>query len=370
MKWDYFVDLHEKLNKVIQKYDLASLEQEMRVAKGQEKSRLRKQIEDSIKKLRMCLQKNISTNSVTKVVQTLTTHLLDNLTLWWFTGMPRKEDARIELYIPIVSKITIDKPGKIGDEINFRPDFKNLPSPHWLGLQVDFKLLTPWYSKDERIFHVLDNPVRKDRVFGVPFMSASSWKGLLRWACRMQAGLSNHLEEHGGKLEGWNDPPWILHLFGNEKGEEEFFHKGALVFYPTWFNKIGFEVINPHDRTRRAGTQPIYYEVVPPDAQGTLSLLYAPWPGMKPKVDEEEILPNLLKAIEMLLETYGISAKRTVGWGTTKILEWRAFQINKRTQVATLDDWENENQNGQKMNFWEFFWNHKIGPWLKEENDQ
>ncbi len=240
---------------------------------------------------------------------------------------------------------------------NVIPNFSSLPSPHWLGIQVDFELLTPWYSKDDRLFHVMDNPVRKDRVFGVPFMAASSWKGMLRWACRMEAGLLEHLEKHGGKLEGWRDPNWILHLFGNEKEKKENFHRGALVFFPTWFNKIGFEVINPHDRKRRAGTKPIYYEVVPgrrikverkPDgseekveiegAKGTLFLLYAPWPGMKPEAEPVDVLMELLKAIEKLLTTYGISAKRTVGWGTANILRWRAFHKERGTAEKNARD--------------------------------
>ncbi len=205
------------------------------------------------------------------------------------------------------------------------PDFSNLLSSDWLAFQVEFELLTPWYSKDDRVFHVLDNPVRKDQVFGVPFMAASSCKGMLRWACRMQAGLREHLEKHNGKMDGWRDPDWILHLFGKEKGEGEEFSRGALVFYPTWFDKISFEVINPHSRARRAGTQPIYYEVVPPGSKGTLLLLYAPWPGIKPSANAGEIVPRLLEAIEALLATYGISAKRTVGWGTARIEKWRAF---------------------------------------------
>jgi CRISPR-associated protein Cmr2 len=204
---------------------------------------------------------------------------------------------------------------------------------------VGFELLTPWYSKDDRVFHVMDNPVRKDRVFGVPYMAASSWKGLLRWACRMQAGLREHLRENDGKIEGWRDPDWILHLFGNEKGEEEDFHRGALVFYPTWFDKIGFEVINPHSRERRAGTQPIYYEVVPIGTNGTLSLLYAPWPRMKPEANPGEVIPKLLEAIETLLTTYGISAKRTVGWGTAKITEWKAYRKGQApVQAGTREE--------------------------------
>ena len=204
-------------------------------------------------------------------------------------------------------------------------DFSTLLSDQWLALQVDFELLTPWYSRDDRLFHVMDNPVRKDRAFGVPFMAASSWKGVLRWACRMRAGLLEFLELGKSFEKEWQDPDWILHLFGNKKEEEKNFHQGALVFYPTWFNKIGFEVINPHSRERRAGTQPIYYEVVPPGAKGALSLLYAPWPGMKSHPKPEDVLPKLLESIEALLTTYGISAKRTVGWGTARIEKWRAF---------------------------------------------
>jgi CRISPR-associated protein Cmr2 len=254
----------------------------------------------------------------------------------------RDGNKRIEArkrYMKEVSSKTLSLPA----DLNFLkgPDFhaaRMLWPAAWFALQVEFELLTPWYSKDDRVFHVMDNPVRKDRVFGVPFMTASSWKGLLRWACRMQAGLPEHLQKNDGKLEGWKDPAWILHLFGNEKGEEKNFHEGALVFYPTWFDRIGFEVINPHSRARRAGTQPVYYEVVPPGTQGALYLLYAPWPGMELAADPREFLPRLLEAIEDLLTRYGISAKRTVGWGTARILKWRAYRRGKLPKEK--DNWE------------------------------
>ncbi|HPJ97674.1 MAG TPA: hypothetical protein PK022_10210, partial [Syntrophales bacterium] len=153
---------------------------------------------------------------------------------------------------------------------------------------------------------------------------AASWKGLLRWACRMQAGLSDHLEKHDMKMDGWKDPSWIVHLFGNEKGEDKDFRSGTLACYPTWFNKVSFEVINPHSRRRRAGTQPIYYEVVPAGTKGRLRLLYAPLPG---EIENDKVTPadcinsfiDFIGSIRELLETYGISAKRTAGWGTAKI---------------------------------------------------
>ena len=254
------------------------------------------------------------------------------------------EQKKTQLRKEYMSKAARSFPVKLYPGLQI--DFSTLLSEHWLAFQVDFELLTPWYSRDDRLFHVMDNPVRKDRVFGVPFMAASSWKGLLRWACRMQEGLPEYLEKHNSKMDGWRDPDWILHLFGNEKGEGEEFSRGALVFYPTWFNKIGFEVINPHSRERRAGTQPIYYEVVPPGARGTLSLLYAPWPGMKSHPKPEDVFPKLLEIIEALLTTYGISAKRTVGWGTTRIEKWRAFHktggtVEKNSHTELWQDVQN-----------------------------
>ncbi|RME01108.1 MAG: hypothetical protein D6816_12785, partial [Bacteroidetes bacterium] len=249
----------------------------------------------------------------------LASGFVDKVSVWFFERDKVKARRRY-----------VDHAGRDIDIPNFisqtEPNFSSLPSPNWLAFQVDFELLTPCYSKDDRVFHLMDNPVRKDRLYGVPFMAASSWKGMLRWACRMQEGLVAFLESGKSFEQDWRDPDWIVHLFGNEKGESEEFNRGALVFYPTWFDRIGFEVINPHSRERRAGTQPIYYEVVPPGAKGTLSLLYAPWPGMKPEAKATEVLPKLFEAMETLLTNYGISAKRTVGWGTAKIGKWCACQ--------------------------------------------
>ncbi|GBD02283.1 hypothetical protein HRbin18_02020 [bacterium HR18] len=348
MTWDYYVHTADEVRTLIDRYnsELSNYEQQLRNARDQQ----RREIRNAIQKIKDQLRSDLQADIIDPASQKLAARLIDDLSLWWLCELPRKEDAR-EAYISIAQTVQINEPGKLSGDLNFRPDFTSLPTTSYIALQVDFELLTPWYSKDDRVFHVLDNPVRKDRVFGVPFMSAASWKGMLRWACRMQAGLQKHLEE-GKRFEAWKDPPWILHLFGNEKGEERDFHQGALIFYPTWFDRIGFEVINPHSRERRAGTQPIYYEVVPgrrPKQQergqqeddqqhqknqdqfeeggkGALHLLYAPWPGMKSVADPQEFIPKLLKAIENLLTTYGISAKRTVGWGTAEIQKWRAFR--------------------------------------------
>ena len=262
----------------------------------------------------------------------LASGFVDDCTVWFAKG--EREEAR-RCYIN----------GAAPDALRLPPDLRldaNLGAPlrkGWLTIEIGFKLRSPWYSKDDRPFHVLDNPVRKDRVFGVPFMSAASWKGLLRWSCRMQAGLGQHLEQHGGKMTGWSDPAWVVHLFGNEKGDGEDFQRGALVLYPTWFDKVGFEVINPHSRERRAGTQPITFEVVPPDTDGVLRLLYAPLPGNgDPGTDERiDALQALLDAAEQLLTVYGFSAKRTAGWGIAQIIKARANRNEWKDQRPIQD---------------------------------
>ncbi|MBO8141204.1 MAG: hypothetical protein H0Z37_03350 [Firmicutes bacterium] len=196
--------------------------------------------------------------------------------------------------------------------------------PGWLTIDVSFTLQTPWYSKDDRPFHVLHNPVRKERLFGIPFMSAASWKGLLRWSMQMTQGLigPEPIEDRQTREVA---AATVHHLFGNEKGEDELFQAGALRCYPTWFSAIDFEVINPHSRKTRAGTNPIYYEVVPANTNGRLRLLYAPFPRQAEHdgVDPIFALTTLFHAIERLLTRYGFSAKRTAGWGLAEVNGWK-----------------------------------------------
>jgi CRISPR-associated protein Cmr2 len=236
---------------------------------------------------------------------------------------------------PLLKKLTDDKEGARRDyQSNPRkvhPVYEPvspIPLREWLEISVTFQLRAPWFSKDDLPLHVLDNPVHRDHVFGAPFMPASSWKGLLRWAARMKTGLLAHLEANDNTLQDWSDTAEVVHLFGNPRDETEHFQRGALAFRPTWFDKVGFEVINPHDRAKKAGTQPILYEVVPPGATGTLNVLYAPVPGAsEPGVDRQMAILLLFDAVESLITEYGFSAKRTSGWGVATImnarLRWR-----------------------------------------------
>lgn len=272
----------------------------------------------------------------------LVSGFVDECTVWSKRSDDTKNKAR-NYYRKHAKKLSTLLP----EELKLNPCLSSLPDETWIGFKISFALQRSWYSKDDRPLHVFDNSLRKDRVFGVPYMSATSWKGLLRWACRMHSGLVEHLEDHNGRMDDWQDEPWIVHLFGNEKGEKSDFQQGALVFYPTWFGKIDFELINPHSRAKRAGKTPIYYEVIRPNTKGLLSLLYASIPGAAEhdKVDSCEALCNLFDATEMLLASYGISAKRTAGWGTAKIEGWKAFKRDQNPiEKSSLHDFKDNVQ--------------------------
>ncbi len=316
MKTDYYIEVEHRVRDLATQYNsqMDLLEQQKRQYKQDRK--LSREIDQQIFGRKQQLLHDLKENAAISS-QILASGVVNRVTTWWLADLPRKQDAQ-DAYKQIAATL---------DENAFElPDFIENPHwpeqwpPNWLGIDVSFTLASPWYSKDDRPFHVLDNPVRKDRVFGVPFMSAASWKGLLRWAYTMKNRLVGPYPESDQEIIK-SKKKEIVHLFGNEKGEQKDFRAGALVFYPTWFNKVGFEVINPHSRTRRAGTQPIYYEVVPAGTKGRLRLLYAPLPGESEsdKVTPADFIDGLIDSIRALLETYGISAKRTAGWGTARI---------------------------------------------------
>jgi CRISPR-associated protein Cmr2 len=215
-------------------------------------------------------------------------------------------------------------------------------------------------SKDDDPFYVAEsvNPVRKDKVFKVPMMSAAGWKGMLRWTA-MQIRLAERKDELTPEDFARERFRQTL-LFGDEKGEEPeqtkdfaayldalkpearqeyerllrsyyglkpdepfLHHSGRLTFYPTFFNLIDVEVINPHKRETKAGTHPIYLECVPAGAQGTFSLLYVPFDLIGQNEGEirrqaAEDLKLVAEAIKEMMLTYGFSAKRSSGFGVAK----------------------------------------------------
>lgn len=228
----------------------------------------------------------------------------------------------------------------------FVPDFVALPT-YSAFLQFRFTLASPYISRDDEIFHINENSVRKDKVFKVPMMAGTGWKGNMRWTATHLMVLRWHETKIAEKLA--EDRFRLSLLFGDEAGEverkrlAEFLdglsteaaslyrrkvrahftlaenkplpnHAGRLRFYPTFFNRIGLEVINPHDRKTRAGKQPIYFECVPAGDEGCFSLLYLPFEGVTQKEAKDD-LGWVAKAIREMMQTYGFSAKKSSGFG-------------------------------------------------------
>ncbi|MFZ5909634.1 MAG: RAMP superfamily CRISPR-associated protein [Chloroflexota bacterium] len=237
-----------------------------------------------------------------------------------------------------------------------------LPPGSWF-LQFTFTLAKPWISKDDDPFYVTEsvNPVRKDKVFKVPVMAASSWKGLLRWtAMRIRLAKPVIPSEAKQSAEAFAKERFVQTLlFGDEQGEEpgqvkgfakyvdslnkahqeyerllrRYFgvkddeplphHSGRLFFYPTFFDGIDVEVINPHSRKTRAGRQPIYLECVPIGATGAFSLLYVPFDliGQPKAIIRQQAARDLqivAEGLQAMFLNYGFSAKRTSGFGVAE----------------------------------------------------
>jgi len=186
-----------------------------------------------------------------------------------------------------------------------------LPRYSWY-ISLPVRLAEPFTGKDDSEMHVLENPICRERVFGVPTVRSSTWKGNLRWMAVM-AGLDQEVRER---------------LFGNETDEEEEFHAGQLFFFPTFFDRIDFEVVTPLVRETRfpkPGTGPIYLECVrhhPDDGArpGEFGLLYlAPssaWQSLAETAKQAAAdLKHTAAILTEMLLSYGFSAKKTSGFG-------------------------------------------------------
>jgi len=276
-------------------------------------------------------------------------------------------------------------------------EYINKLIPGSFGLLYDFELTSPYFSKDDDEFYIIDNPIMKEKVWKVPMLRGSSWKGALLKAARKTMSA---LLETGSVEEIFNHYLSMMRIFGTgsddfrkveekikkfihdrseedektltkqlmgyalkelglnlnikknnqtiaeqifeqiikqgeeaeESGHENFYEvrKGRAIFYPTYFDRLSLEIINPHNRRTKAGTQPIYYEVVPGDCKGTLRIIYIPYDAITAPMEELKNQVrfdcNFLKQlIVKVFEETGIGAKTKLGWGKATIREKNCF---------------------------------------------
>jgi CRISPR-associated protein Cmr2 len=98
------------------------------------------------------------------------------------------------------------------------PDVTLLPA-YAAFLQFQFTLASPYISRDDEIFHINDNPVRKDKVFKVPMVASTAWKGNLRWTATHLLVLRWHETQVAEQLAEGRFR--LTLLFGDEVGEGE-----------------------------------------------------------------------------------------------------------------------------------------------------
>lgn len=191
------------------------------------------------------------------------------------------------------------------------PDLARLPENSFF-LYVPLTLATPYISRDDEPFYVHENPVRKDHVLKVPIVASTGWKGAFRAALRRT-------------LPADDDDDRVTFLLGNAKGEGGEaggdLRRGRLSFYPTFFDDLAVQVINPHLRETSAGDKPIHIESVPRKAKGTFALLYTPLvprDSLSALPTWEEVLTDLDRvgrATRVLLADLGFGAKTGSGMG-------------------------------------------------------
>ncbi len=191
-------------------------------------------------------------------------------------------------------------------------DLSSLP-PLSFFLRADFALETPYLSRDDRVFSVTENPVRKDRVFGLPLIAGATWKGALRNACLLES------PEALNRLFG---PQATKNLGGEESAAKQ--HEGRIYAFTSFFTQIATEIINPHGRVCRVGKNPIRIECVPRGARSRLVLLYLATPRdersrtLGPAHFRNQVADDLItvaRCVQAALRNYGVSAKKSSGYG-------------------------------------------------------
>ncbi len=272
------------------------------------------------------------------------------------------------------SNVNITQLSGIIQENKLKEYVQNL-LPYSFIIQTEIKLKSPYFSRDDDEFYLIQNPCLKEKVFKVPMIRGSSWKGALAKAAKefinedlknfesfvrifgtgsqeyreMIEGFDNNknfsykllkyvLFELGKRLkksdieEIKSNPKEYLKKLSSKFTKEKIknipflqVHKGRAIFYPTYFKRLSLEIINPHSRKTRAGINPIHYEVVPKNTEGTLQIVYIPYDAilMKEKEIKNEVKTDiefLTKCIERVSEN-GIGAKAKLGWGRFELMK-------------------------------------------------
>ncbi|MFU0800652.1 MAG: hypothetical protein ACFWUE_08350 [Xylanivirga thermophila] len=307
------------------------------------------------------------------------------------------KNGEILKFIDEISTIS----GIYKDEESFKQYIQQL-MPGSFGIRFEFELSSSYFSKDDDEFYVVPNSVLKEYICKIPMIRGSNWKGILsaiglkiikeELYCEdipTDKILENYMSMariFGTGSENFRNLEKALNSFVEENGKEEALiqclikyalfdlginikidkngesiveqileqiienknkacsglltQKGRAIFYPTYFNQLGFEVLKPSDRevkktynrNKKKNSSPIFFEVVPKENKGTFQMAYIPFDGVletrKALESQQKKDFEFLKAIiEKALSEKGIGAKTKIGWGRVK--EWKEIKCIK-----------------------------------------
>ncbi|MGI6138824.1 MAG: RAMP superfamily CRISPR-associated protein [Candidatus Hydrogenedentales bacterium] len=183
-----------------------------------------------------------------------------------------------------------------------------LPWKYSISMEFKWELTTPWFSRVESNFDVLDNPLSRDRLTGKPMFKASGLKGVLRHA---SAFFKNDFSNYADLIN---------FCFGDANDSGNSGNQGKVKFDNVIFDKISSDIISPHDRKRGVADHPVGFEIVPQGATAQTSVFIF----SKTENDHKQGIQAallLLKSLEFLLTDLGISAKRSIGYGLGKLTQ-------------------------------------------------
>lgn len=305
----------------------------------------------------------------------------------WFIRKKVVEKER-NLSPPEISKYKKDELDYINEITGIFSDkerFENYITdliPNSFGINCAFTLESPYFSRDDDELYFIQNPILKENTTKIPMIKGSAWKGcfshtvlkiLREMICKEDIPFDDIIILYLSYIRIFGTGSDKFRAMENEiknltkrnerdkKFEEALIsyclydlginvsikrngtsivdqlveqilndidilsvHKGRGIFYPTYFEQIKYEVINPHDRKKRAGKNPIFYEVVPKGTKGIFQFIYIPFDGVAADKDKLKAEAKYDKALiqrifKYCIESNGIGAKTKLGWGLGKI---------------------------------------------------
>ena len=196
----------------------------------------------------------------------------------------------------------------------------------WLKIVVTARLKTPLVTGIGES-HPLEISLTLDHNLGIPYIPASSLKGLVRFARALNLigqVVVKYDKKNNKEFIDTDEDDLTLKVFGNQK------NKGKMIFldaYPHKTPNLGADIINPHypdyygeknsPPADNQSPKPIQFLTVKPGTDFIFRFLVS-----KSKEISDQTLLDFRNTITKALEQEGVGAKTSIGYGLFEITAW------------------------------------------------